>query len=143
MKTLKTTILALVIVLGLGAAKANTVATKTEKLTVSYAVDTYVNAIVHGKIDGLNDIIDNNAKFSILRGKEVLSFNKADEMAFVKANKNIELDCTTQTSISQTNADFTVVKIDMKFKDFTRSNYVTMANTGNGWKITSIYSVFK
>ncbi len=27
-------------------------------------------------------------------------------------------------------------------KAFVRSNYVTIANTGNGWKITNVYSVF-
>ena len=35
-----------------------------------------------------------------------------------------------------------VVKVDMKFEDFTCSNYVSIANTGNGWKIINVYSVF-
>jgi hypothetical protein len=31
----------------------------------------------------------------------------------------------------------------MKYEGFTRSNYVTLANTSEGWKITNVYSVFK
>jgi hypothetical protein len=33
--------------------------------------------------------------------------------------------------------------VDMKFENFVRSNYVTIANTPSGWKITNVHSVFK
>jgi hypothetical protein len=61
----------------------------------------------------------------------------------LKLNKNVEEDCTTSTSIMESNSDIAVVKVDMQFDSFVRSNYVTIANTGKGWKITSVYSVFK
>ena len=52
--------------------------------------------------------------------------------------------CSADKAIRQleSNANIAIVKVDMKYSDFTRSNYVTIANTGNGWKITNVYSTF-
>ena len=64
-------------------------------------------------------------------------------LEFFKSNKNIEQICTTSTSIVESNNNVAIVKVSMKYDDFVRNNYVTIANTGNGWKITNVYSVFK
>jgi hypothetical protein len=79
----------------------------------------------------------------MLRGTKVLSFSKTEVVDLLKANKNTEQDCVTSTSIVESNNDLAVVKVDMKYSSFTRSNYVTVTNTGSGWKITNVYSVFK
>ncbi len=61
----------------------------------------------------------------------------------MKGDQNVEQTCTVSTSEVETNADMSLVKVDMKYEGFTRSNYVTMVNTGAGWKITNVYTVFK
>lgn len=143
MKTIKTIAAALILVVTFGAAKANTINADNELLTVNHAVNTYVNAMAHGQVSDLANVIDANAKFSMLRGKKMLSFNKADILGLVQENENVEQDCKTTTSVRETNSDLTVVRVDMKYAGFTRSNYVTLANTADGWKITNVYSVFK
>jgi hypothetical protein len=142
MKTLKSIILGLALLLVCGAVKANPV-TDNENLTATHAVNTYVDAITRGKLAGLNDVLDQTVKFSMLRGKKMLSFDKKQMMDFFKGDKNVEQACTTSTDIVESNADIKVVKVDMKYDGFTRSNYVTVTNTGDGWKITNVYSVFK
>jgi hypothetical protein len=72
-----------------------------------------------------------------------MSFDKADLMKFASQNQNVKQACTTTTTEVESNADMSVVRVDMKFDNFTRTNYVTMANTEDGWKITNVYSVFK
>jgi hypothetical protein len=57
--------------------------------------------------------------------------------------KNTEQDCTTTTSVVESNEAMAVVKVDMQFEGFLRTNMVTVTNTGKGWKITNVYSVFK
>lgn len=143
MKTLKTIALGLLIAVTFNAAKAAPKNDDNEKLSVSYTVNTYVNAVTHGQLSGLDEMIDNNAKFTSLRGQQLLSFNKNEEIAFMKNTENVEQDCLTTSAVTESNADFTVVKVDMKYSNFTRTNYVTMANTIKGWKITNVYSVFK
>jgi hypothetical protein len=142
MKTLKSIILGLALLVVCSVAKANENA-EGENLTKNYAINTYVDAMTRGKIQGLNEVIDQSAKFSMLRGKNVLSFSKSEMLESLKATKNVEQDCTTSTSTVESNSELAVVKVDMQFDGFTRSNYVTIANTGKGWKITNVYSVFK
>jgi hypothetical protein len=132
MKTLKSIMLGLALLLLCGAVKANNI---DDRLTPNYAINTFVDAMTRGKLAGINEVLDKSVEFSMLRGKTVLSFTRS--------NKNIEQTCTTSTSIVESNANVIIVKVAMKYSDFVRNNYVTIANTGNGWKITNVYSVFK
>ena len=141
MKSLKSIVLGLAILMICGAAKANNIS--DNNLTPNHAINTFVDAMTRGKLAGLNDVIDKTAAFNILRGKTVLSFSKNEMLDYFKSNKDIEQTCTTSTSIVESNANITIVKVAMKYDDFVRNNYVTIANTGNGWKITNVYSVFK
>jgi stalled ribosome rescue protein Dom34 len=141
MKTLKSIVLGLALLVVCGAAKANN--TTDDKLSSNYAINTFVDAMTHGKLAGINEVIDKSAEFNMVRGKKVLSFNKNEMLDFFKNNKNVEQDCTTTTSIVESNANVTIVNVAMKYDGFVRNNYVTIANTGNGWKITNVYSTFK
>ena len=141
MKTLKTIILglALLAICGIAQAKNN----DDNKLTPNYAINTYIDALTRGKMQGLSDVLDKTAEFSLLRGKTVISCDKKEMMDYFKTVQNVEQICTTSTSVIQHDDAITIVKIDMKYADFTRSNYVIVANTGNGWKITHVYSTFQ
>ncbi|WP_295767829.1 nuclear transport factor 2 family protein [uncultured Mucilaginibacter sp.] len=141
MKTLKSLVagLALLVIANVVKAEEPNVA----RLTKSYAVSTYVNMMTRGLNAGLSDVFESNAKINILRGKQVLSFSKAEMLTFAGDNKNIQQNCTTSVTEVESNADMAIVKVDMKYEKFTRTNYVTIANTGEGWKITNVYSVFK
>jgi hypothetical protein len=142
MKTLKSIIAALALIIVCGAAKAN-VKVEGDNLTRTFAINTYIDAMTRGKAAGFGDVVDQSAKFNLLRGKNVLSFSKSEMIESIKANKNTEQNCTTSTTIMESNTDMAVVKVDMQFDGFVRTNYVTVANTGKGWKITNVYSVFK
>lgn len=142
MKNLKSIILALALLITCLTAKAASV-TNDEGLTMVFTINTYVDAITHGKLRGLDDVIDQNAKFSQLRGTDVLSFTKDEMLQSLRLNKDVEQECITSTTVIQSNAEVAIVKIDMQYKWFTRSNFVTVSNTGKGWKITSVYSAFK
>jgi hypothetical protein len=142
MKTLKSIIASLALIIVCGAAQAN-VKVEGDNLTRNFAINTYVDAMTRGKVAGFGDVVDQSAKFNLLRGKNVLSFSKSEMIESIKANKNTEQNCTTSTTIMESNTDMAVVKVDMQFDGFVRTNYVTVANTGKGWKITNVYSVFK
>ena len=140
MKTLKSIVLGLALLAVGITVKASD--TNDERLTKNHAIDTYVDAMTRGQLQGLNDVLDKSVQFSMLRGKTVLSFSRKEMLEYFQANKNTEQTCTTSTSIIESDANVAVVKVDMKYEGFVRSNYVTIANTGNGWKITNVYSVF-
>lgn len=140
MKTLKLFISALVLSATFAVAKADNIGVLPSK---DYALYTYVNAICHGDTSGIDEVLDKNATFSIVRGKNVETANKAQMMKFLKENQNISQDCTVTTSVVDSSNDVSVVKVDMHYNGFTRTNYITIANTADGWRITNVHSVFK
>ncbi len=141
MKTLRSIVAGIALLVVSNVVKADE--PKAVKLTKNHAVETYVSSMTLGKSAGLSDVLDQSAKFSILRGNKVMSFDRTQMLEFAKQNKDIQQACSTSTSVVESNDDVSVVKVDMKYENFTRTNYVTVANTGDGWKITNVYSVFK
>ena len=141
MKTLKSIILGLALLMVCSAVKA--APTTDVRTSQNYVINTYIDAMTRGKLSGLKSVLATNTEFSMLRGKKVISYNKQQMIDYLESNRNIEQMCTTNTSIIESNNDISVVKVDMQFDGFVRSNYVTLANTGEGWKITNVYSVFK
>ncbi|MBD1392958.1 nuclear transport factor 2 family protein [Mucilaginibacter glaciei] len=142
MKTLKSIMLGLALLIIGGTVKAHTPPVN-DNLTKTYAVNTYINAITRGKMDGLSDVLDKSVKFSMLRGNDVLSFDKKEMLDFMRKDRNVQQSCLTSTHVVESSNDIAMVRVDMQYDNFVRSNYVTIANTGAGWKITSVYSVFK
>jgi hypothetical protein len=149
MKTLTTTILALIIVLSFGAAKAdgtNNTANNNNaaaKMSVDYAVNTYVNAVTLGDIKELDGILDSNLKYSIERGNGKMVYNKAQTMDAFADDQDIQQDCITTTTVNNSAPDVTTVKVELQYVDCIRTNYVTFIKSEQGWKVTNIYSTFK
>lgn len=140
MKALKSIFIAAALLICFGATQAKD--HNEGSLTKTHAINTYVNAVARGKLGGLNDVLDKSAVFSMLRGNKVLNFDKKQMLDYLRSNNGIEQICTTSTSVVENNPSVMIVKVDMKYANFVKSNYVTIANTGAGWKITSVYSVF-
>jgi hypothetical protein len=141
MKTLKITLTALFITLTCNFSKAS-IPNIHERLTMRYAISAYVDAFAHGRSDGLAEVIDDSAKFSQMRGQKVISFSKNEIMESLKSQQNVEQNCTTITKIVENTKSLVVYKVQMKYQNFSRISYVTMTDTGNGWKITNVSSVF-
>jgi len=142
MKTLRTLIIGVALFAVCTAAKA-TIHTDEANMSKNFAINTYIDAMTRGKAEGMNEVLDPTVKFNVLRGTKVVSFSKKEMLDYLKTDKDVEQDCTTNTEIVQDDAAQSVVKVDMKYSGFVRTNYVTLANTGNGWKIINVYSVFK
>lgn len=143
MKTLKTLTLAICLLITAVASHAKDDSRNAKAATPYFALKTYVEAVSHGNIKDLDFAIDKSAKFSMLRGKEIMSFDKEQTMNFFKTTAGYSQACTIRTTVVNSNADFLLARVDMKYKDFTRSNYVTVSNMGSIWKITDVYSTFK
>jgi len=140
MKTLKSITAALLIVLSTSAfAKDDT---KLEKLKINYALKTYVDAFTHGKIEGLAEVMDKDVKFTTTRGQQIINHDKNEILASLRNTQNVEQNCLTSFSIVESTPTQSVVKVIMKYDQFSKISYLNMANTGKGWKIVSVSSCF-
>jgi hypothetical protein len=127
--------LALLIVCGV--ANASTKATHGN-LTKEEVIDTYLNAVVHGKLTGIESAIDDDAQFNMTRGENVNTLSKKQMLAALKASENIEQDCKCTNKIVQDDDDTVIRKVEMKYGDFTRTDVITAQRSGNNWKITKV-----
>ncbi len=142
MKTLRAMMMGLALLLVCGASQAASL-TGHNKLTKDEVMNTYLNAVVHGNLTGIDDAIDDDAVFSMKRGDNVNILHKSQIMNALKSGANVEQDCQCTKSILQDMDGVNIVKVDMKYADFTRTDVITAQNTGGEWKITKVETSFK
>ena len=137
MKTLKS------IMLGLALVVVSTVANASVKpaaavLSKNDVLNIYVNALVHGKIDGLENVLDKNVKLTIHRGEKEFNLDRKQILESFKASENIEQGCTYTTYTQDETDNGMVVKITMKYDGYERTNMITIALNHADFKITKI-----
>jgi hypothetical protein len=71
--------------------------------------------------------------------KKELNYDKKQFIKYLKSSRNFVFDCKTDYSVIEETKDLVIAKVDMQFATFTKTNYVTLSNSANGWKITSIF----
>ncbi|MEJ6980234.1 nuclear transport factor 2 family protein [Pedobacter sp. P351] len=136
MKTLKILTAALVLAFTSSAFAAEEV--KNEKLQMNYTIQTYIDAIAHGKIKDLSEILDKDVKHTVTTGEKVINYTRADILNSMQPRKNIEQNCSTTYQVLEINSPQAIIKVLMKYDTFTKITLVNIANTKNGWKITNI-----
>ena len=141
MKTLKTLIAALLIAFSFNAIAAMP-DESSNKLSMDFAVKTYVDAISFGKIKGFANILDDDAKFTVSLGKKFLNYSKSEIIDFMKESEGVRQNCTTDYKIVDQGLSQAIVKVTMKYPNFSKVSFVTFANTSKGWKITNVSSAF-
>jgi len=135
MKILKSIMLGLAMLAVCNVASATNRADKPTKLQV---LDIFMNAAAHGKLAGLDEVMDKDLEFNMKRGERTITVNKAQALDFYKASENVEQSCKCSTSIVEDNDRYSVMKVEMKYDTYTRVNVVTIKDTVSGWKITKV-----
>jgi hypothetical protein len=133
MKTLKALMMGLALLLVCSISQAAPISHGNS--TKDQVIDTYLNAVVHGKLDGVSDAIDDDAQFAIKRGEHINTLTKAQIMDALKTNVNVEQDCQCTKSVMQDD--------DMKYADYIRTDIITAEPVGAGWKVTKVETSFK
>ena len=140
MTTLKTLTAALLITLSFSAFAAD--GSKAEKLEMKYALRTYIDAITQGKIGGLTDVLDQDIRFTTTRGQKIINHSKSQVLNELKISENVKQNCVTEFSIVESTPNLSVVKVTFKYANFSKVEYLNLANTTKGWKITSVSTSF-
>jgi len=137
MKTLKAMVMGLALLLVCGVSQAS-----SGKSTKDEVMDAYLNAVVHGKIAGVENAIDDDAQFNIKRGNSVNSLTKPQMMESLRTSEDLEQQCECTKTKLMDDTDMSVLRVEMKFSDFTRIDVITAQRAGSGWKITKVETSF-
>ncbi len=140
MKTLKTLAVALFMVVSFSAFAAKQPQSKRSDMT--QVVKTYVDAVSLGKVDDLPEILDQDFRFTTTRNAKIINHNRTEIIKVLKASKNVEQNCTTEYTVIQATPTQGLVKLTMKYQDFSKIQYLNLTNTGQGWKITAVSTSF-
>jgi len=111
--------------------------------TKDEVINTYLNAVVHGKLGGVDEAIDDDAQFNMKRGDHVNTLSKPQILDALKSNENVDQDCQCTKTVLQDDDQISVMKVDMKYGDYTRTDVITAQHAGSGWKITKVETSFK
>jgi hypothetical protein len=140
MKTLKFLTAAFLMVVSFSAFAAD--GSKSEKLELSYTLKTYIAAVTQGKIAALPEVLDSNIKFTTTRGATIVNQGRTEMLNTLKFSENIVQNCTTEYTVVESNPTMSVVKLTMKYDTFSKVEFISLANTTKGWKITSVSTSF-
>jgi hypothetical protein len=142
MKTLKSIVLSLVLLVVFMGTKA-AAGTPSLALNKDAVINIYLNAIVHGQLAGIDDAIDDDASFNMIRGQIVNTLNKNQILNYLKAIGNTEQNCTFTTDVIKEGSNIILTKLEMKYNNLTRTDIITLTGSGKKWKITKVDTSFK
>ncbi len=108
------------------------------KPTKDDVFNTYLSATVHGKLNGIEDVIDDDAEFNIKHGDNVHTLSKEQIIGSLKSAENLHQACRCTKSVVQDGDDVSMLKVEMKYADFTRVDVITAQRAWKGWKITRV-----
>lgn len=141
MKTLNTLTAAILFFLSVSAFASNDA--KDAKLTMDYTIQTFIDAMAHGKTKSLPKVLDGDIKLTTAIKDKIINYNRSEILQSLKNIENIEQNCNASYSIIDQDSSMAAVKVTLKFPGFTKTSFLNMANTTSGWKITSISETYK
>jgi hypothetical protein len=141
MKTLKTMMMGLALMLACGVANAAPITHHNPGK--DEVVDTYMNAVVHGDMKGVSAAIDDEAQFYTMHSDRVSQMNKGQILDYLKANPAAQQDCNSTSTVLQDTDEMYVKKVDVKYEGVMRTDVITAERAGSGWKITKVETSFK
>lgn len=141
MKTLTTITAAVLIILSFGAFANDE--TSENRLKIDNTIKTYIDAMAHGKIEGLSKILDSEAKFTSNQTSRIVTHSRSEILSSVKSLKNVEQNCTTDYTILEHDAAQALIKVILKYDGFSKVSLINIANTAEGWKITNVSSSYQ
>ncbi len=142
MKTLKTIMFGLALVMATTIANANVNNNishyVSNALSKSDVVNVYTNAVMHGNLQNLEAALAKDVEYNMYRGSKVYKLNRQALIDSFKASENIEQTCQYTTSILSDVDNTMVVRLDQQYEGYVRSTTITIKQQGSDWKITKI-----
>jgi hypothetical protein len=121
-------------------ASAKETANPLKKMNSKEIALTYLQTISTGNIQYNKYLYTTDFQYSNAVNNQVS--NKSEYLTFLKANKGLKYDCETTYEILDQAGTSAVGKATMKFKTFTRIDYITLVQSEDGWKISKVVTTY-
>ncbi|SEM00610.1 Putative lumazine-binding [Olivibacter domesticus] len=142
MKTLMTTFFAAFIFVSVSAfTKAEN---KSSRLaTADNSINLYIETITNGNVENMDALFGSQFIQNTNANGKVISHSKAQIIGFLKGQKNVKQNCSATYTVMEQSDDYSIAKVEMKYRDFTKVDYVTLSKEGADWKVNQVVTTYK
>lgn len=105
-------------------------------------VDSYIQAVSMGNTKYSQYLFTSDFRY-IQANKTSKQYNRKELITFLKKQEGYTMNCEASYKIIEQNKDFSVAKVTLVFPSFTRTDYVTLANSEKTWAITQVVTSFE
>lgn len=142
MKTLITSFFAAILFLSVSAF-ANAATNPSRLATADNSVNVYIEAITKGNMEHVNELFSKQFRQNTNANGKVITHSKEQVIGFLKAQQNVKQDCSTTYTVIEQSGNYSVAKVEMKYRDFTKVDYVTLGKEGADWKVNQVVTTYK
>lgn len=143
MKNLVKTLALVTLIFGTTLATSAVEKEKLNTTVIENVVDAYINSTVRGDLSHIDELFSQNftQRFNTDYGQPTLS-----RTAFIKQLKNqkgITFQCKADYRIVEQAGNYSLIKVNLGFVNFTRTDYVALVKNEKGWKICQVNTVYQ
>jgi len=131
----------IVVAANTSSAKANMKESITQ--AASSALVKYVETVVYGMVENMGELFSDQFRQCTNVNGKVITHTKSQVINFIKKHKHIEQDCITNYAIIEQSATCSIAKVEMRYLEFTRVDYLTFGPEGKKWKVNQVVTTFK
>ena len=140
MKTLQN--IALTILISLSAYGFAQAATERPLKAMDQVITAYIDCTTQGNLENVKYIFSDNFRHSMNRNGNLFIINKKEMIDFLQTTKNIKQNCETTYNIVESSPDCAIVKVSMKYANFTKVDLVTICASEDGWAVSQVVSTY-
>jgi hypothetical protein len=143
MKMTIRTALAIIIVVAANTSSAKANMKESISQAASHALARYVETVVYGMVENIGELFSDQFRQRTNVNGKVITHTKSQVINFIKKHKHIKQDCITSYAIIEQSATCFIAKVEMKYFEFTRVDYLTVGPEGKKWKVNQVLVTFK
>ncbi|MBE8714466.1 nuclear transport factor 2 family protein [Sphingobacterium hungaricum] len=104
-------------------------------------VDAYIETATLGKTAKGEYIFADHFQHRV-NGSKSQNFNKKQVVKFLSAQEGYVQNCASSYQIIESDSNYTIAKVQMKYDNFTRTDYVTMTLANDAWQIDQVVTSY-
>lgn len=137
------TVLAVMIIIAADTSSAKASMKESITQTAANVLGKYIEAVVYGMVENIEELFSDQFRQRTNANGKVITHTKGQVIEFIKKHKHIKQDCITTHLVIEQNNTCSIAKVEMKYLEFTRVDYLTLNTEGKTWKINQIMTTFK
>ncbi|MGB7527192.1 nuclear transport factor 2 family protein [Sphingobacterium cellulitidis] len=116
---------------------------KLNNAVVENVVDAYINSSVKGDVEHVDNLFADNFSLKYNTEYNQAPLSKSSYIKQIKGQKGVTFNCDSDYQIVEKAGKYSLAKVTLNFSNFKRTDYLTMVQDNEGWKITEVNSVFE